>query len=74
MSDANGHPLQLGDLICHRRWNAEDGGDCNVGHVVGFGPDCKWVRIKTLDGRRRLWLDTNIHNVDADCGEGNYAS
>lgn len=74
MAAIEGHPLHHGDFVAHCRWkdDSEDG-DRHVGHVVGFGPDNKWVRVKTLDGRRRLWLDEHIYNVDAVCKEGRYA-
>ena len=39
-----------------------------IGEVVGptrdgFCPAAKWIRVKTRDGRIRIWLKDNIHRV-----------
>lgn len=74
MADGPEHPLQVGDFVCHTRWDGDSDGDNQVGYVVGFAPSRNWVRIKTLDGRNRVWARSHLHNVDAESREGNYAS
>lgn len=49
-----------GDLVLHRH---KEPGDVVAGRVVGFGPDRRWVRVKTNDGRVRSWVDEHLLNV-----------
>lgn len=62
-----------GDLVCHSRWDDDTEDEKNVGHVIGFCPGDKWIRVKTLDGRSRIWLKDKVHNIDADMKEKNHA-
>lgn len=73
MRESQTIPFKVGDLICHGRMNDESDDKKNVGHVIGFCPGVDWVRIRTIDGRQRIWLKANIHNVDHDMATGNYA-
>jgi hypothetical protein len=67
-------PFMLGDLVFHRRLgDTGEDDDHLVGHVIGFCPSPRWLRIKTGDGKKRIWLRHNVENCDFICGEGNYA-
>lgn len=52
--------LLEGDLVLHRH---KEVGEIVMGRVVGFGPDRRWVRVRTTDGRVRTWLDSHLLNV-----------
>lgn len=63
----------VGDLVC-RADRGDDLATNEIGEVTGFCPGPRWVRVKTGDGRHRIWLKDNVHNVDSDLKEGNHAS
>jgi hypothetical protein len=62
-----------GDLVCYALITNDFDDPKAVGHFVGFCPGPRWVKIKTLDGKVRIWLKDHVHNVDADQQEGNHA-
>lgn len=65
------YPFRKGDFVC-RNDVGDEVEDSKMGRITGFGPDRKWVRVKTLSGRNKTWLSDNLINVDFVCGEGNY--
>jgi hypothetical protein len=55
-------PFLVGDVV--DRINNAGGLICGV--VTGFCCNDKFVRVRTDDGRHRIWLKANLGNVDAD--------
>jgi hypothetical protein len=58
--------FEIGDLVYHM--NVID--DCDerklTGHVTGFCPSERWVRVRTLDGGRHIWLKEHVENISAE--------
>lgn len=77
MAGCSVHPFAVGDFVCkksaHDLPHDEDIGHDTLGYVTGFGPDPRWVRVRTLDNKRKIWAREKIHNVDFICGDGRYA-
>jgi hypothetical protein len=59
--------FRLGDLVYHMDAILDDRDDQKVwGRITGFCPGPKWVRVKTLDGNRHIWLKENVCNISAE--------
>lgn len=56
-----GH-FEIGDLV-YRPDRIEDGGPTSGGEVIGFGMSHDWIKVRTFDGKERLWSRGNIVNV-----------
>jgi len=52
----------VGDIVS--RLNSD--GRIICGFVTGFCPSRAWVRVKTDDGRSRIWLARNLANDDVE--------
>lgn len=50
----------VGDVV--ERMNAQ--GECVAAIVIGFCPSDKWIRVRSDDGIRRIWLKENVSNID----------
>jgi hypothetical protein len=59
----------IGDSVQHN--SLHDGGNVKrkVGRITGFCPSPKWIRVKTLDGRKHIWLKENTEKVGGGIGE-----
>lgn len=69
----DGQPFAVGDFICLMVEDDDDLADSKIGYVTGFCPGPQWIRVRTLDRKRRIWHKDKTNNVDFVCREGNYA-
>jgi len=57
----------IGEPVYHATKNNPDLDTC-CGEVIGFGASHKWVRVRTCDGRTRLWTEENVISFQQEMG------
>lgn len=65
-------PFQVGDLVFHHRMDDDSPAPSDYGVVWGFCPGPNWIRVKTHDGKYRIWAKGRVVNVDFDMQMGRY--
>jgi hypothetical protein len=58
--------FEVGDLVYHMSVIDEDEERRFIGHVTGFCPGPQWVRVRTNDGRKHIWLKEHVENISSD--------
>jgi hypothetical protein len=53
---------EIGDVVCHN----DEAHKNRIGVVVGFCPGREWRRIKTRDGKHRIWAVANFTVLHPD--------
>lgn len=56
-----GPALTVGDEVLHLNEDLRH----RLGRVCGYGPDPdRWVRVKTGDGKNRIWARQNLFHLE----------
>lgn len=57
---ATGKIIRAGETVCH----LDEAHPMRIGLVVGHGPKKGWIRVKTNDGKTRIWDRKNVSILD----------